>query len=149
MNVKVLTQQLKLVEDFKHLYQTLSAKNVHSGMIQQVYGEDITFIDSFHHIEGREDLIKYCESIYENVLYSQFIFHEELVNDHQAMLTWTMNYAHPRLNGGKNIEVKGSSHIRFKEKVYFHQDYVDGGELLYEHIPVLSWIIKKLKDRMV
>jgi len=149
MNVPSPAAKMKLIEDFKHLYQTLCAENVHSGLIERVYTDDVIFVDSFHNIEGINNFIRYCDSIYENVKYSQFTFHEELVNEHQAMLTWTMNYAHPRLNGGENIEVSGASHIRFGDKIYFHQDYVDGGELLYEHIPVLSWVLKKLKDRMV
>jgi hypothetical protein len=137
-----------LVENFKQLYQTLNVSNVHNGLLQKVYAQDINFIDSFHNISGIDSFTDYCESIYENVVYSRFDFHDEMISDHQAMLTWTMHYAHPRLNGGKNIAVKGTSHIKFSEKVFLHQDYVDGGKLLYEHIPVLSWIIKKLKNRM-
>jgi hypothetical protein len=138
-----------LIEDFKQLYQTLNSNNVHSGLLQKVYSDDVNFIDSFHNISGIDSFIDYCESIYENVIYSRFIFHDQMVDENQAMLTWTMHYAHPRLNGGKDIAVEGSTHIKFSNKVYVHQDYVDGGKLLYEHIPLLSWIIKKLKNRMV
>ena len=49
---------------------------------------------------------------------------------------------------GKPISVQGTSHIRFTDKVYFHQDYFDGGALLYEHVPVLGSIIQQLKKRM-
>lgn len=138
-----------LVNDFKTLYQTLNSKNIHDGLIEKVYRDDIQFKDSFHQLNGLDEFTRYCDSIYENVIYSTFDFHEEMVSEQQAMLTWTMNYAHPKLNGGKNIAVKGSSHIRYTDKIYLHQDYIDGGELLYEHIPVLSWVIKKLKARMV
>jgi hypothetical protein len=138
-----------LVENFKQLYQTLNKDNVHSGLLQNVYAHNINFVDSFHDISGIDSFTDYCESIYENVIYSRFDFHDEMISDHQAMLTWTMHYAHPRLNGGKDISVKGTSHIKFFEKVFLHQDYVDGGKLLYEHVPVLSWVIKKLKSRMI
>lgn len=152
MNAEVklpIDQAKQLVNDFKTLYQTLNASNIHDGLIEKVYRDDVQFKDSFHEIDGINDFIKYCDSVYENVRYSTFDFHNEMISDDQAMLTWTMNYAHPQLNGGNNIAVKGASHILFSDKVYLHQDYIDGGELLYEHIPVLRWVIKKLKARMV
>jgi hypothetical protein len=139
----------QLVNDFKSLYQTLNKSNIHDGLIPKVYRHDIQFKDSFHELDGIDAFTQYCESVYENVIYSTFDFHDEMISDDQAMLTWTMNYAHPKLNGGNNIAVKGASHIRYTDRVYLHQDYIDGGELLYEHIPVLSWVIKKLKSRMV
>jgi hypothetical protein len=143
-----MDQAERLVRNFKDLYQTLNAKNIHAGLIERVYRDDIQFKDSFHSLDGITAFTQYCESIYENVLYSTFNFHEQMISKDQAMLTWTMNYAHPKLNGGNNIAVKGSSHIRYSDKIYMHQDYIDGGELLYEHIPVLRWVIKKLKARM-
>lgn len=150
MKVETSTDQAYvLINDFKTLYQTLNASNIHDGLIEKVYRDDIQFKDSFHQLDGISEFTRYCDSVYENVLYSTFDFHEEMISQEQAMLTWTMNYAHPKLNGGNNIAVKGASHIKFTDKVYLHQDYIDGGELLYEHIPVLRWVIKKLKARMV
>ena len=139
----------KVVEDFKFLYQNLNASNINDGLIEQVYRDDIQFKDSFHELKGMSDFHGYFESVDENVIYSRFEFHEQLVDEERAMLTWTMNYAHPKLNNGNNIAVQGASHICYSDKVYYHQDYIDGGELLYEHIPVLGWVIQKLKDRMV
>jgi len=147
-NSQSMEQAENLVNDFKILYQTLNAKNIHEGLIQKVYRDDMQFKDSFHELDGIDAFTKYCDSVYENVVYSTFDFHDQMISEEQAMLTWTMNYAHPKLNGGNNIAVKGSSHIRYSDKVYMHQDYIDGGELLYEHIPILRWVIKKLKARM-
>jgi hypothetical protein len=147
---KIANQDIaQLVNDFKALYQTLNKSNIHDGLISKVYRHDIQFKDSFHELDGINPFTQYCESIYENVIYSTFDFHDEMISEDQAMLTWTMNYAHPKLNGGKNIAVKGASHIRYTDRIYLHQDYMDGGELLYEHIPILGWVIQKLKNRMV
>ena len=143
------TIQLTLIDDFKNLYQSLNKDTIESGIIERVYCNEMIFKDTFHEFTSRDDFIHYCHSIYENVKYSRFEFHETMASNDQAMLTWTMHYAHPKLNGGENIAVKGSSHIKFTDHVFYHQDYIDGGELLYEHIPVLSWVIKKLKARMV
>ncbi|GAA6135978.1 nuclear transport factor 2 family protein [Oceaniserpentilla sp. 4NH20-0058] len=138
-----------LLESFKLLYNTLNANTYDDGLIDKVYADDIEFIDCFHHINGIQNFKKYCASIYENVKHCQFEFHDEYIKSNSAMLTWTMEYTHPKLNNGKMIYVKGSSEILFNKKVYKHKDYVDSGELLYEHIPLLKTVISFLKKRMM
>lgn len=143
-----LDQAQTVVDTFKLLYNTLNRDTIQSGLIDQVYADNMMFIDCFHRINGLDDFTQYCDSIYENVQHCQFEFHEEFVREDAAMLTWTMECIHPRLNKGKAIYVNGSSHIKFHEKVFYHQDYVDGGALLYEHVPVLGRVIAFLKKRM-
>lgn len=138
----------EIVDRFKRLYQNLHAGNCRDGMIEQVYGEELVFEDSFHCIKGRENFISYCESLYENVSFISFEFHDEWIRDADAMLTWTMTYAHPRLRDGENIEVEGATMIRFEDKVVHHKDYFDGGRLLYENVPVLGTVINFLKKRL-
>ncbi len=143
-----LRQSQLLVDSFKHLYNTLSIDTCKSGIIEMVYGDNMEFKDCFHDINGIGAFRDYCASIYENVQFCQFKFHDEFIKKDSAMLTWTMAYRHPKLNSGNTIYVNGSSHIRFNDKVFYHQDYVDGGALLYEHVPVLRRIITFLKKRM-
>jgi len=42
------------------------------------------------------------------------------------------------------------SHIRFNAagQVVFHQDYCDSGGNLFEHIPVVGWLIRRIKARL-
>ena len=138
-----------LVSAFKRVYQQLNAITLGQGLIESVYDERMNFEDSFHAIEGREAFIAYCESLYENVQQIDFVFHEQWIKPGQAMLTWTMTYRHPRLKRGQEIEVQGATHLRFDEKITFHQDFFDGGQLLYEQIPLLGTLIQGLKKRML
>ncbi len=144
----------RVVHRFKRLYQQLNAGNAHGSLIDQVYSPEMVFEDSFHRIEGVPDFKAYCASVYENLSYCHFEFHQSWINQEDAMLIWTMRYAHPRLNKGNEITLEGASHIRFDNiryegKVYYHRDYFDGGRLLYEHVPLLGSVIKQLKKRMV
>ncbi|MFT6904081.1 MAG: hypothetical protein ACJAS1_000726 [Oleiphilaceae bacterium] len=146
--LKANPQSLLLVEHFKSLYRTMCAEDLQEELLEEVYDEDLLFQDSFHKIQSRAAFLRYCSELYQNLKSCDFDFHDQWISDGQAMLTWTMAYSHPKLNRGKHISVSGSSHIRFNEKVYFHQDYFDGGALLYEHVPVLGSIIQQLKKRM-
>lgn len=142
------TNNQLLLEHFKTLYRLMCAEDLQQELLEEVYDEHLLFQDSFHKIESRDDFLHYCAELYQNLKSCDFDFHDQWLSEGQAMLTWTMTYSHPKLNRGRHISVQGASHIRFKEKVYFHQDYFDGGALLYEHVPVLGSIIKQLKKRM-
>lgn len=137
-----------VVESFKHLYQNLNAATVSSGLIESTYDEEMRFEDNFHHIDGRVAFRQYCEALYENVSDIEFEFHDDFIKPGAAMLTWTMRYKHPKLNKGRVIVVEGSSLIKFRDKIIFHKDYFDGGQLLYEQVPLLGSVIQHLKKRM-
>ena len=141
-------EPLLLIEHFKTLYRTMCAEDLQEELLIEVYAEDLQFQDSFHKLESRAAFLHYCSELYENLKSCDFDFHDQWINDGQAMLTWTMTYSHPKLKRGKPIKVQGASHLRFTDKIYFHQDYFDGGALLYEHVPVLGSIIQQLKKRM-
>src|SRR5687768_1852401 len=103
--------------------------------LEQVYAPDIRFEDPFHRLDGLEALRRYFERLNSNLEVGRFRFGEELRSQDGAMLTWT---AHLELRRGpkRPIVVDGVSHLRFTERVTFQRDYVDGGALVYEHLPV-------------
>jgi len=143
------TMAEKTVQRFMDLFHQLNTDNAQGPLLDQVYRHDMVFEDSFHRIEGLSNFKDYCESVYENLTFCEFTFHDTWISQADAMLIWTMNYGHPRLNRGKPITVEGSSHIKFDHRVYYHRDYFDGGKLLYEHVPLLGTAIQQLKKRMV
>lgn len=142
------TKALELIEGFKSLYTQLNKNNCQGDLIDGVYSTDLIFQDTFHRIEGIENFKDYCAGLYENLNYCEFEFHNEWVGKTDAMLTWTMYYSHPKLKGSKKIRVDGATELLFKDKVHYHKDYFDGGELLYEHVPILGAVINQLKKRM-
>lgn len=144
-----MSEAFQIVEGFKTLYQTLNAQTCRSGLIESVYADNLIFEDSFHRIEGAGPFRDYCQSLYENLSRCDFTFHDQWVTESDAMLTWTMVFCHPRIKKGKEVSVEGASLIRFEQKVFYHRDYFDGGELLYEHLPLMGALIKTLKNRMI
>lgn len=141
-------QTFAVIERFKRLYNELNAQTIASGIIEDSYTQDMRFEDCFHAVDGLQAFKTHCVGLYENVQSIRFDFHDEFVRPGEAMLTWTMIYAHARLNGGEPIIVEGASLIRFEDKISFHKDYFDGGQLLYEQVPVLGRVIQGLKKRV-
>ncbi|MEJ2761065.1 MAG: nuclear transport factor 2 family protein [Gammaproteobacteria bacterium] len=136
------------VDGFKALYLRLNAENCWSHLINGVYRRDMVFEDPFHRIEGIRGFKVYCAALYENLLYCRFRFHDEWEREGDAVLNWTMEYAHPKLNRGRDVRVEGVSRIIFDEKVFYHRDYFDAGALLYEHLPILGGVIRTVKRNM-
>lgn len=134
-----------LVDNFIELYQALNKNNLH--LLGQVYGDDIIFTDPMHQISGLESLTQYFAKLYENVQHIQFEIKEVQQSDGQASLFWQMQYRHPKLNKGQLIRVDGMSQLKFNDKIYFHRDYFDLGQMLYEQVPCVGELIRLLKTR--
>ncbi|QTF92487.1 nuclear transport factor 2 family protein [Halomonas sp. BM-2019] len=118
--------------------------------VYRFYTPDVLFIDPLHRIEGARALEAYFRTLYENVTACRFDFHERQSSGDQAFVTWTLRLTHPRLDGGREIEVEGCSHLAFAEdgRVARHRDYFDAGALLYERLPLLGGAIRLVKRRL-
>ncbi|MDR6962877.1 nuclear transport factor 2 family protein [Shewanella putrefaciens] len=134
-----------LVDNFIQLYQALNKDNLH--LLERVYDDKIIFADPMHQIIGLPALTQYFAKLYKNVQHIQFDIKEVQQNNSQAALFWQMQYSHPKLNKGETIFVDGMSQLRFNEKIFFHRDYFDLGQMLYEHLPCMGGLIRLLKDR--
>ena len=57
-----------------------------------------------------------------------------------------MHLQHKKLSANKTILLNGASFIRFDaEKINYHRDYYDLGALIYEQIPLLGAVVKKVR----
>lgn len=153
--IQALSEQApEQLERFKLLYHTLNAETVSPALLSTCYHSDVIFQDPFHRIEGLPALTQYFMGVYENASSVKFDFHREWhqrTDDGQfSFIRWTMSYRHPRLYGGEqDIIVDGGSELSWQDqRIIYHRDFFDAGQMLYEHLPVLRWAIQKLKDRM-
>ena len=150
---EALTTDSRLAAFYK-LYNTLSPETAGTQKLRrclaEVYHPDIVFSDPMHRILGIDALEKYFEGLYENITYIDFQFHKAWVESDSGSVHWTMRYRHPRLKAGKHdIVVDGVTILRWEGSlVVQHQDIFDAGSLLYEHLPVIGWLLHKLKERM-
>lgn len=61
---------------------------------------------------------------------------------------WEMTVEAPRLNGGQPVSSYGMSHFRFGQdgRVILHKDFWDSGTGLYEHLPVVGRLVRRLRS---
>ncbi|HEY0962797.1 MAG TPA: nuclear transport factor 2 family protein [Pseudomonadales bacterium] len=135
-----------LLHQLKGLYQSLEAQDL--AQLEQVYTADVEFRDPAHTLHGCLALRRYLRKLVGNVTLYRMRYIDEVIGYNAAYLTWEMDYAHPRLAGGNTITVRGMSHLKFTDKVFYHEDSYDLGAMLYEHIPLLGMPVRKIKQRI-
>ena len=136
------------MNDFLNLYRVLNRENLHR--IGEIYTEDIHFVDPAHEITGLDNLLAYFEHLYANVQKIEFDFIDHLRDGERGFVRWSMKFNHPRLKSGTDITVPGSSFLRFAGdgKVSYHQDYFDLGIMLYQHLPLIGFLVKSINRRL-
>ncbi|MCP4987883.1 MAG: nuclear transport factor 2 family protein [Colwellia sp.] len=134
------------LDKFITIYSQLSVDNL--SLLDELYHDDVTFIDPMHSLQGLAPLKKYFDNLYSNLASCNFTIVQVIHEGNQAAVYWQMNYCHRVLNKGRQVEVSGSSHIQgHRDKVNYHRDFVDLGAMLYEHIPFVGRLIALIKRR--
>lgn len=111
--------------------------------LADLYAADVVFDDPLHHIEGRDELERYFQRLNAGLIEGRFRFGDGLVGPGTAILPWTMHLRMRRLR--RPIVVPGCSHLRFGSLVTHQRDYFDAGALIYENIPLLGAIVRRIK----
>jgi len=136
-----------IVENFCLYYKEFNQDSI--AGLDSIYDQKAVFEDPIGKVEGLNDLKHHFRKMMSNVSYCRFVITDVVANDGQAFITWTMSFAHPKLNGHKKITVNGVSEIKFDERITYHRDYFDVGSMFYEQVPILKTIIQALKKRLV
>ena len=129
-------------------------KNFHSDAtepnIRALYADNFHFNDTFVIMNNIEELVPHMINTAQNVELTTVEIHEVIKTETDYYLKWTMHMKFTAV--GKHIDSvsMGMSQLRFDKngKVIFHQDYWDGSENLYEHLPLIGRFVKKIKSNL-
>ncbi len=134
-----------LIESFKAFYRDLGAMNVDD--MASLYDSEVVFRDPVHELRGINELHAYMRDMCASISRGRFEYLDQLIAPGRAYIKWNMYFEHHKL-GNRLICVRGISHIEFAEKIHFHEDVYDMGEMLYENLPVLGSATRWLKSRL-
>lgn len=134
------------IEQFKLLYNSFS--HATPAQLPSLYDPNIHFKDPVHELKGLAALAHYFASFCAGERQYRFEFTNQLIAHNQAFLQWQMHYAHPQLARGKALMIEGGTLIKFTHKIIYHEDFYDMGAMIYQHLPVLGWAVKKINSRI-
>ncbi|MGC9493541.1 nuclear transport factor 2 family protein [Vibrio genomosp. F10] len=134
------------LQKFIDVYRELGTDNL--STLESIYHPNVVFIDPLHKVEGVQDLIASFDRSYTNIISCEFHIKHAFESESEAAVYWTMTFRHKSLNKQEPISVQGHSHLKSdNDVVTFHRDYLDVGAMIYEHVPLLGPVVKKLKHR--
>lgn len=126
-------------------YNNLSPETVSN--VTDVYITDAYFKDPFNEFNGVDKIEQIFRHMYRKLEEPRFVIRSWSGTDHDGFVIWDMHFRSRLMRGGAEQTIHGVSHIRFDAsgKVSYHRDYWDTGEELYVKLPVLGWIIRRLR----
>ena len=143
---------MTLITRFRELYQDLASLQVDD--LEGIYHTDIVFQDPVAIHEGIGQVKQYFERLLTNATHCTFTIHS-IIDCHdndenvEHVVVWTMMLKTPKLNNGQAITLDGTSVLKVRDdRICFHRDYYDMGQMIYEHVPILGAVVKKLKKRL-
>ncbi|MET0355666.1 MAG: nuclear transport factor 2 family protein [Cellvibrio sp.] len=134
------------IDQFRQLYQTFDIQTLND--LPKLYDPAIEFKDPVHQLKGIAPLKSYFANLCDPKTRCQFEFIEEILSDSQAFFKWKMYYSHPKLRAGKILTLDGGSFIKFNSHIFYHEDFYDMGAMIYQHVPILGWAVKKVNSRL-
>jgi len=139
---------MNIIDKFCAYYADLASMKVDE--LSSIYSDCVVFIDPVAKHKGISSVEHYFESLLHNAEHCTFEIHEKLASsDNSYTVTWTMSFKSSKLNGGEVILVDGVSVIKIAdEKIIYHRDYYDLGQMIYENIPVLGRLLSYIKRRI-
>jgi len=133
-----------VIQKFKAYFTNMQVGD--TSRLEEIYADQVIFIDPIHQIRGIENLKKYFAKLNENLLEGSFQFTDEAISENTVYLHWEMKVKLKRPK--QTVKASGISVLMVEEKIISQRDYFDAGELFYENIPVLGSIIRFLKRKI-
>jgi len=116
------------------------------GSIDQVYAHDARFCDPFNEVKGLGAISAIYGHMFENLTDPRFVMTEIIEQDQRIFMSWRFLFQWR----GQSFDIPGGTRFWLNGSglVVDHQDYWDVAQGLYEKLPVLGWLLKRLRQRM-
>ncbi len=136
-----------LASALKEAYKGLASGN--TAALAPLYSDDVYFEDPSHGIQGKAALVERFQQLYSKVDTCTFKFHQTLDTGGEIFLAWTMILKPKGPKSSEIVRVEGASFLKVRNnRIYYHRDYFDLGAFVYENVPMLGSIIRRIKQRL-
>lgn len=138
-----------VVENFARVYSDLKSPELASA-IYGAYAEELYFNDTFNTFTTLAELKEYLLHTADNLRKSSVRIEDIARSGNDVYIRWHMAI---EVNvKGRDIDSRsiGITHLRFNEqgRITVHQDYWDGVDAFYQHLPYVGHWIRKLREQL-
>lgn len=141
---------MDVITRFRHTYRDLC--QVKPDALSKLYADDILFIDPITTHRGLPQVQQYFTDLLVHAKSCEFDITDMMECQSSTLqvthvANWTMKLVLKQRN--KTITLDGTTQLRVEnDLIVYHKDYYDVGEMVYEHIPLLGFVIKKIKRKL-
>lgn len=136
------------IDRFVDYFEHLTLEDL--SRIGAFYTEDVHFVDPFSDFRGLPMLEGIFNGMFTKMRDYRLTVHEYgMISADTGFIRWTMSGYVKQL--GKEVwEVEGGSLVRFAEdgRVREHIDYWDAASQMYERLPVIGWILRRIRRKL-
>lgn len=135
---------------FRRFFSDFTPQKVES-LLGETYASALYFNDTLKEIRDRDTLRHYLKDSAAAVESCSVAIDDVTRTDAgDYYFRWRMRIRFKRFARGRDTESIGVSHIRFDAHgcVVFHQDFWNAADGLFQYVPVLGWMIRKIKQRL-
>jgi hypothetical protein len=132
------------LEALIQFYNEFSLSSV--ARFPEFYSADAWFKDPFNEVRGIAAIQHIFTHMFGQVAEPRFVVTEKIVDANGAMLVWEFFFRMKLWREGEIQIIRGISHLKFdaEGKVFYHRDYWDAAEELYEKLPLIGSIFRFL-----
>lgn len=114
--------------------------------IETVYATDAKFCDPFNNVSGAQATKAIYAHMFENLQTPRFAITSVIEQDRAAFMAWEFKFSWR----SRHFDIPGATQFLLNEHglIIEHQDYWDVAHGLYERLPVLGVILKRLRIAM-
>ncbi|MES9940232.1 MAG: nuclear transport factor 2 family protein [Candidatus Thiodiazotropha sp. 6PLUC2] len=137
------------IEDWLSRYKEFFEHIDNDGLkdCDRLFSDQVRFKDPFNDVRGVAGVKRVFQHMFNVCETSRFEIHNYCGHGDVGYISWTFHY----LVKGKLVQqrIEGLSEVKFNPKgeVIEHIDYWDSGEYVYENLPVIGWVLNKLRNR--
>ena len=138
MNIRTATDR------YIDFFEKLSPED--TDRLGEVMTADVHFRDPFNDVTGLDAVRRVFAHMYEVLDDPRFEIVERWENGNSAILKWRFFFN----RAGGETEIVGMSEVRFAEdgRAVAHLDYWDPARDLYEQVPVLGWVLGRIRNHL-
>ncbi|MFN2382319.1 MAG: nuclear transport factor 2 family protein [Guyparkeria sp.] len=132
------------LERYVAVMQELQAD--HLDALAMVYADEARFVDPFNDVHGIEAIQAVFAHGFTQCPQMRFVVQSRAVDGNRALLRWRMECdASP-----PGLSIEGMSELVFggDGRVVEHVDYWDPAAQLYERVPLLGWLMRRIRIRL-
>ena len=109
---------------------------------------DVRFRDPFNDDRGQDRIVRIFAQMFEDVASPKFEVIDHAVSGSRSYIRWVFRFSNKKT--GKPFSVDGMTEVHFDAagRVSAHLDHWDVASQLYEYVPVLGFILRKIRHRL-